>query len=289
MRAVIAVLALAACGSKKDSDDKSAPPPTLSKVDKLSVSVGGKAIAMGRAFVKRVSPDHWRLLVSDREGSCDELLSGVTTSQGGATTFMATVRTLLAPDGTQATKVTELWFAGKPVEVGDGVAAQVAADVAKGKKVDVTLGKLVHPPLAIDGSFVAEGCGDQQVLAGVPTTQHVSAATLVIAGKPVELHGAALHGSEIVLSTGPKDCSSTLPFAQVVLEFKDGAWELAGTWIPPGTPQDAAMKNVKLAVGATGTSADGPTAAVKLAGTGTIGGYSLGFSGTIEALDCPDR
>jgi len=278
MRALIVLLA--AC---KSSSPPPAPKPELAK---LNVTVGGKPIAMGRAFVKRVSPDHWRLLVSDREGSCEELLSGVTTSQAGATTFVATLRTLLAPDGAKATKLTELWFAGKPAELGDGVAATLHGEATKGGKVDIELGKVVHPPIALDGVLTAEGCGDQPMEAGVPKAAHVSAATILVAGMPLELHGAALHGSEVVLTTGPKDCSPTLPFAQVVVEFTNGAWELQGTWIPAGTPQDADMAHVQLEVGATGTSPDGPTAAVKLGGAGKIGGYALSFTGTIEALDC---
>lgn len=124
----VAVLLGAACGKgdkqadpKAGADTKAAtasettgsgsgtPTPSLGK---LTVTSDGKPVEMARAFVKRVSPDQWRILVGDTEGSCEELLSGVTNRKPGGTSFVASIVKRLKPDGSESVVVTDFWSAG---------------------------------------------------------------------------------------------------------------------------------------------------------------------------------
>ncbi|MCW5803596.1 MAG: hypothetical protein KIT31_14530 [Deltaproteobacteria bacterium] len=277
-------------GSASGSGSADAPKKTL------SVKLDGAPLSLERAYIKRVSPDHWRILVGDKEGSCGELLAGVTNRQQGATSFVATIRRRLGADGKFTTSVTDFWSAGHPTEA-RFAGASVTGDTARGKKVDVELAPIVDvdgkKKLEIAGAFVAEGCGDHPDSGfGVPKAKHPSTAKLAIAGHELALRGAILNGSDVVLSTGPKDCSRATAFAQVVLSHAYGRWELSGTWIAePVQVADRSdkntMKELTLKAGAAGTSADGPTAKLALGGRGTIGGYAIELSGEIEAIDCP--
>ncbi len=304
----VVLFVVCACGSKDSkSEDKDkdkavegststeAPPRPAAGFEQLSVTVNGKPVPMLRGFIKRVSPDQWRIQVGDLEGSCDELLSGVTLSQKGATSFVATVAKRLAPDGTEATVITDFWSAGHPTKAALGGTAKLTGSADKNTKVELELPKITDvdqgKTMIVSGPFTALGCGDQPAAKGgepgAPKAPHVSAAFVTIAGKRLDLKSAIVHDSDVVLSTGPKDCSSITPFAPVVLTASDGKWELSGTWIKDTQSATDTMKDVKFKLGKAGTSPDGPTASLALDGSGTIGGYAVKFEGTIEALDCP--
>ncbi len=302
MRTPVAILLLvAACGGK--GDDKTEPKtvdkgaasaePDVVKptagFEKLTVTRDGRPVAMTRAFIKRVSPDQWRLMVSDKEGSCEELISGVTNSIPGATHLVTTLRRRLAPDGAQQIYLTDLWTAGHPTKATFST-ARITAPTDKGTNVEVELAKITDDDggkiLVAEGTFIAHGCGDQPPDgAGVPKDSHVSAASITVAGKKLELASATITGDDLVLSTGPKDCSGTWPWAQVTLQRRLGTWTLQGTWFDKDYAD--AAKDLKVTFGAQGGGKDGPTMAVTIGGTATIGGYPVLLDGTIEAIDCP--
>lgn len=309
MRTAALLLLLASCGGK--GDDK-AEPKTVDKgsaasnptdvvkptagFEKLKVTRDGKPVAMTRAFIKRVSPDQWRLMVSDKEGSCEELISGVTNSIPGATHFVTTLRRRLAADGSQQIFLTDLWTAGHPTKATFST-ARITTPTDKGTNVEVELAKVTDDDagklLVAEGTFIAHGCGDQPPDgAGVPKDSHVSAASITVAGKKLELASATVTGEDLVLSTGQKDCSGVWPWAQVTLQRAYGNWTLSGTWFDKdrtasggGTPDP--VKDLKVTLGAQGSGKDGPTMAITIAGSATIEGYPIQLDGTIEAIDCP--
>ena len=310
MKILAAVLVLAAaCGKGGDKSEPkttettgSAEPTAVENpagFQKLKVTVNGKPVAMTRAFIKRVSPDQWRVLVSDKEGSCEELLSGVTNSVKGSTGFVSTLRRHLKPDGTDEIAVTDFWTAGHPTEAKLGT-AMVAGPTDKDAKVEVTIAKIVDDDsgkiLEAEGTFTAIGCGDQPADdAGVPKDSHVSAATITVAGKKLDVKNAIISGDDLTLSTGPKDCSPTTPWSQVVIHHYAGRWCLRGTWfVDESCSQERALpedtvKDLKVTLGAQGSGKDGPTIAVSVSGSGKIGAYPITLDGTVEAIDCQNK
>src|SRR4051812_39482379 len=128
---LLVALALVGCGK---GGDKAAPPvgsgsgsgsaavADVKPFEHLTVTSGGKPVAMQRAFIKRVSPDQWRLLVGTKEGSCEELLSGITTQKEGGTSFVVGLRRRIAADGSDTIAVTDLYADGQPAEVKQGTA-----------------------------------------------------------------------------------------------------------------------------------------------------------------------
>jgi hypothetical protein len=308
LRIASVVVALCACGGKSDDKPKADPKGSGSGstvavepgkpaagLDKLVVTVNGKAVAMQRAFVKRVSADQYRLQVGDLEGSCDELLSGVTNAKPGATSFVATLAKHLAPDGVESMVITDFWSAGHPTKAALGGLAKLTGTPTKTATVEIELPKITDvdsgKTIIVSGPLTATGCGDQpDTGVGVPKGQHVSAAYVTIAGRKLELRGAILRGSDVLLSASPKDCSAVTPFAPVVIQHENGKWEISGTWIgEQKTASTDTMKGAKFAVGAAAKTGDGPTVALALSGAGSIAGYPLKFEGTIEALDCPTK
>jgi hypothetical protein len=290
------LLAVAACGGEKKSDagpaslPGSAPSGSGSAIrPTLSVKLDGAPLAMERAFIKRQSPDQWRLLVGDKEGSCDELITGVTNRQQGATSFVATISRQLGKDGKLETVVSTFWSAGHPTDAKLGAAKVAVPATPSGKKITVELAPIVDLDgkrrLEISGALVADGCGDHADV-GVPKVVHASTATITVAGHKLPLRGAILDGPSLTLYTTPKDCSTSKPFAQVMLTHAGGAWELSGTWL--AEPATVADKDAKLAhdKGATGTSPDGPTAQLALTGTAVFGDHKVELAGAIEAIDC---
>ncbi len=302
MKTLAIIVLVAACGkaeqaSESKTVDKGPNTPTdvikpTAGFEKLKVTREGKPIAMTRAFIKRVSPDQWRLFVGDAEGSCEELLSGVTNSQKGATHFVTTLRRQLAPDGTPTIKLTDLWTSGHPTKATYST-ARITEPTDKGAKVEIELQKITDDDegkiMTAEGSLIALGCGDQPPDgAGVPKDTHVSAATITVAGKKLDLKSAVLEGDDLTLSTGPKDCSPMTPWSQVVVQRHTGTWTLSGTWFAnPVQSTSEAIKDLKVTTGAQGSGKDGATMAITLAGAGKIGDYPVSLEGTIEAIDCP--
>jgi hypothetical protein len=298
VRTWLAVILVVGCGKGDNNTadtktvDKSATPEPAKPAagfDKLTVTVNGVATPMQRGFIKRVSLDQWRIQVSDKEGSCDELISGVINSQQGATSFVATLAKQLAPDGTESTVVTDLWAAGRATKAKLGI-AKVTGSADRDSKVEIELAKIADTDgakkLEIAGTLTATGCGDAEPTgAGIPKVEHVSAARVKIAGKQLDLKGAVKHGDELTLSTGAKDCSDVQPWAQAVLLRRGGTWELSGTLF--AQTSTSAATDLKATPGATGKSKDGPTVALTLAGAGKVGDYPVALDGTIEAIECP--
>lgn len=301
----LALTAFAACGRDKrepNADptpvEPTPPPPTAGSgsaaVDpppviepaKLHVSRGGKPVAMTRAFIKRVSPDQWRVMMSDKEGSCEELLSGITNQQAGATTVVATLVKHLGTDGGETIAVTDVWTTGRttPAKL-EGASAKLSVPADKGAQVEVELATIVEGDLAVDGTFTALGCGDQPAMnAGIPKDKHVSTATITIANQKLAVETALARGDDLVLSTGPLDCSGVEPFARVIVKRRLGRWYLGGTWLPAEVSSD--VKELTATLGAQGGSKDGPIIALAVGGSATIGGYPVALDGSVEAIDC---
>src|SRR4051812_43830091 len=239
---------------------------------------------MGKAFIKRVSPDQWRLLVSDKEGSCEELLSGVTNAQPGSTTFVTTLRRHIKPDGTDEIGITDFWTAGHPTTAKLST-AKISGPTDKGAKVLIELTRTTDEAMTAEGTLEALGCGDQPADdAGVPKDSHVSAATIEIAGTKLDIKSATVSGDDLVLSSGPKDCSTVTPWSQVLLRRTAGTWSLSGTWFVDESKGPA--PSLKATLGAQGSGKDGPTIAVTVTGSDKIGAYPIKLDGTIEAIDC---
>jgi hypothetical protein len=300
--AVVLVLA-AACGKSGDKSEPKGEPTgssgsTSAPADpkgfvKLAVTVNGKPVAMTRAFIKRVSADQWRVLVSDQEGSCAELLSGVTNSVKGSTGFVSTLQRHLKPDGTNEIAVTDFWTAGHPTSAKLGT-AEVAGPTDKDAKVEVTISKIRDDDngkiLEAEGTFTAVGCGDQPADdAGVPKDSHVSAATITVAGKKLDVKSAIIEGTDLTLSSGPKDCSPTTPWSQVIISHHLGRWCVRGTWFVDQSCSDTAKDALKMTLGAQGSGKDGPTIAVTVTGSATLGAYPVILDGTVEAIDCQTK
>jgi hypothetical protein len=307
IRPAVLILALAACGrDKRGSEAQPEPKPVgpgaaagsavvpgepepeigIPAPAKLHVAKAGKAIAMTKAFIKRVSPDHWRVMVSDQEGSCKELLSGVTNQQPGATTIVATLRKHVRPDGAEDIAVTDVWATGRaaPSKL-EGASAKLSVPADKGAQVEVELATIVDGDLAVDGTFTALGCGDQPAMdAGIPKDKHVSTATVTVANHELEIKSAIAKGDDLVLSTGPLDCSGVEPFAPIIVKRILGRWFIGGTWLAQDVSSD--VKELTATLGAQGGSKDGPTIAVTVGGSATIGGYAIALDGTVEAIDC---
>jgi hypothetical protein len=230
------------------------------------------------------------VIVSDKEGSCEELLSGVTNSVKGSTGFVSTLRRHLKPDGGDEIAVTDFWTAGHPTAAKLGT-AMVAGPTDKDAKVEVTIAKIRDDDsgriLEAEGTFTAIGCGDQPADdAGVPKDQHVSAASITVAGKKLDVKNAIISGDDLTLSTGPKDCSPVTPWSQVVVQRSAGKWCLRGTWF---VDESCSAEDFKVTLGAQGSGKDGPTIGVTITGSGKIGAYPVTLDGTVEAIDCQNK
>jgi len=279
MRAWLAIVCVA-CNSSPPAP-ASAPPPETKPVvglDQLKVTIDGKLVQMAKAYYKDLPAGRWQLFVTNAESSCKELLVNLFTKRDAKEeTLLLNIGHRLAPDGTLATVVTDVFIKGSG-EVAPGSSASVTGDkvtlayraTGEGRAYDVK------------GSLVAEHCGEP---AKPPPA---AGATVTIAGKPLPLAGAIQKGDDLVLSTGPKDCTPSTPWAEVILERTGGAWHLSGEWLGQ-TVQNSSMIDRKtgqpetkdLAVSASATHE------LTLAGSGSIGGYPVALAGKISALACP--
>ena len=317
--AITLALALAACGGKKDRtrEEGAAPgkggapaaggstagsgaPAPEAGLAALSVRFAGKPIEMQRAFVKRMDPDRYQVYITNGGGSCRELLDNVF-GTGDRIDVLASVSPRLNADGKTYLQLTDVYEGAPTMVIAPGARAAINGAAAAGEPVEVVLdfvAKADQPDgkgLAIEvhGSFTAEGCGARdRDPSGVPRVAHPTAATVTIAGQRLELKGAIAKGEgrerDLLLSTGPKDCSPSTPWAAVILERVRGRWRASGTWLEQEAraAQPADERGLAGVLGAAGTSEDGPTVAVTLSGAGKLGGYAIALDGTIEAIAC---
>ncbi|HWU87699.1 MAG TPA: hypothetical protein VN253_10515 [Kofleriaceae bacterium] len=324
MRIAIAVaLALAACkGGKKDeakgqpgagsgsetgpgagpvsatssAQAAAAPDPMAA----LSVRFAGKPIPMQRAFVKRMDPDRYQVYITNGGGSCQELLDNMF-GAGDRIAVLASVTPRLNADGKTSFQITDVYEGAPTMVIEPGARAAFNGAAAKGEAVEVVLDFVARAKeseakqllVEVHGSFTAEGCGTRnRDPAGVPRAAHPTAATVTIANRRLELKGAIVKRAgrepDLLLSTGSKDCSSTTPWASVILERTGGRWRASGTWLEheASAAQRPDEQGFKAVLGAAGTSDDGPTVQLALSGAGKLGGYAIALDGTIEALDC---
>lgn len=308
---------LAACG-KKGSDDQARPAagsaagsaragrgsaagsaaPADDGLGKLAVKFSGKPVAIQRALVKRMEPDRYQLYLSSSGGSCAELLDNMFDAKDRID-VLASVSPRLNADGKQYLQITDVFEGAPTMVIAPGAKVSIAGGAAPGERVRVELDFVAAAQEAsanglsieVHGAFVAEGCGARPAdTAGVPRAEHPTTAALTIARQRLELKGAIVRGGgkapDLVLSTGPKDCSGTTPWAAVILERSGGGWRASGTWLEQeARPGDKPLA-LAVALGAAGRSEDGPTVEVALSGAGELGGFPVALEGKIEALVC---
>jgi hypothetical protein len=319
--AVCAGAALGACG-KKGSDDKSRPAgsaagsapagagtgsapagSTAARPDdglgKLAVRVAGKPVAVHRALVKRMEPDRYQIYLSSNGGSCTELLDNLFESKDRID-VLASVSPRLNADGKQYLQITDVFEGSPTMVIAPGARVSITGGAAVGEQVSVSLDFVATAQggaggaLAVEvhGAFSAEGCGARPPdTSGVPRAPHPTTAALTIARQRLELKGATVRGTgknaNVLLSTGPKDCSPSTPWAAVILERSAGSWRASGTWLEHEATAGEKPPTLAAAPGATGRSEDGPTIQLALSGAGDLGGFPVALEGTIEALVCP--
>jgi len=316
-------LVATACSSKKKEE---APPTTTttppSAAPKLAVTIAGKPVTMAQAFIKALPYEGaYSVYLTSGKGSCKELLDSLYNRGKDDQYVLFTVGQRLAASGTLTNEVTDVLRMGKDVKIAPGSKVSVPAKPAAGSKLDLPIDVDAEVEgegkLALHGVITAEGCGDQQPQADLaPKVALPSTATVTIGGKQVALAGARRNArtGDLELSTGPLVCGPATALANLVLEFSGrlpavdnaaykesgplaGVWKARGQWFGPKTLQNASMIDAKegqaetksLTVKSSGCHAcdDAPTVTLELAGTGTIEGYSIALSGTIDSLLCP--
>jgi uncharacterized Zn-binding protein involved in type VI secretion len=259
-----ALLFLVACGKTGDK------PAAL---DKLTVTVDGKPVAINGAFIKRTSPDAYTVNLG---GSCE-----IEKNLG------FNIMKRVAPMGHETFAITDLW--SREFDAKIPLPAKVKLD-NNTVEIDVHGDKL-----SLVGSFAATACPDVVPTGmGVPKAAHPSKATILVAGKKVPVRGATVQvraGVEatdlpnIVLSSSPRDCSGVELPAPLILERTDGKWTLRGTWFEtpiagddPGTLTFSANSTTK--------TPDGNGLVLQLSGKAKIGEYSVELFDTVEAVEC---
>ena len=282
MRLIATVLVLAGC-SKSDSPQ---PPQNV------RISIGGAPqLAVDRAFIKRVSPDVYSVLVGAGKGSCASLLGGTNEGTGQALGF--TIAKRVSVTGAETHVLTDVYSRDFDAAGIPPTPVRFTGTANKGATATIELPELAGKQLAIAGSVTAVGCGDAPIAgAGVPKAQHPSKGTIVVAGKPLKIvnmtvrvrpGAAATDAPNIVISTGPRDCSGIELPAPVILERADQKWTLRGTWFDK--PLEGSG-DLAFSANSTGKSADGPTLMLQLSGSGTFGGYSVELMGRAQAIEC---
>lgn len=324
MRALFTTALLCACATKDAPNDKAAPSgaksvtarpasagPTASvsasaaapSFDKLTVTVDGAPVKIQQALIKRIPlAGRYQLLINDSVTQCDQLLDNLFDGKSvGENHLLLDIGQHLFADGTLAPVVTYSYGPGS-MEQQKGTKVKITGKADKGEKVEVTLDMVEladKKKREVHGSFIAEGCGERAETdrSGMPKAKHPSAASITIAGKKLPIVGAIRTGRDpkardLVLSSGPKDCSSTTPWAEIVLDQRGGIWHVTGQWLERElsnsmTP-DENTKDMKVTAGAKGTSDDGPTVELKLEGKGKIDDFPIAIEGTVEAIECPE-
>lgn len=250
----------------------------------LKATFAGTPVTFTEAYIKRTGPRGHSMFLTDNHSSCQELMDSLYSGHDGEHTLLVEMGKRLAPDGTLTGLVTQYHVHGphdpKPgskAVVGDN--GEVALDVSAG---DIEVHGTVKPQMCGDD------VGDKS---GIPKAQHPSSAKLTVAGHDLPLVGAIVRGDYLMLSSGPKDCSSTTQWAEAIVERDGGTWKLHGEWLAQEAGNyespDPKTAGIKIQRGAKGKSEDGPTVQLDLSGSGKIGDYPVALAGTIEALDCP--
>ncbi|MDQ3365127.1 MAG: hypothetical protein M3680_06840 [Myxococcota bacterium] len=297
-----AVVALGGCGKRADdapaAKATAAPTAPGGAYAGLTVTVAGKRIPIDRAFITRTSPDAYVLQLGHLQGSCDELMGGAAATSPGGTTFSLSLARQVQPTGHAKLVVTDFWSRSLPTKPTLGGTAALSAEPTPGVFVTVELPQIVDlaaprtdATVEVTGAVAALGCGDTVVTGlGVPKTTHKSNATITVAGKQLPIRGVILNPPDIVISTGPKDCSAVTVAAPVVLERVRGQWGLRGTWFAQPVQNtalpDEATRELQFGAKGVGTSLDGPVIELELSGAGKVGDYAVKLEGIADAIEC---
>jgi hypothetical protein len=275
MRIAIAMV-LVACGK---GGDKAEPPPAEIGLTKLAVTANGKPIAMAKAFVVRRTDGMYRVMLSEKDGSCSELLAG-------AKKPTVTIASQIDEHGNDKYLVRYVQSAGEPVRAKPSAAFVGTAAAAKGKPTPIQLDIAATDSelgIAMKGQFDAEGCGDLPLDGPPLKVAHPSTGAMAISTKRFAIAGATVHGDTIAISDVPIGCDSPPP-SGVILTGTAGTWTLDGSRFPGQAVGDA--PTLSIIPGASGTSDDGPTMQLALSGSAHLGDYLIALQGNVEALDC---
>lgn len=261
-------------------------PPEPAKptgVTTMKATFAGKPVTFTEAYIKRTGARGHQMFLTDQPSSCNELMDNLFNRHDGEHTLLVDLGKRLAADGTLTGVVTS-YHAHGPHDPKPGSKATV------GDNGEVAL-DVVGDDVEAHGTVKPKMCGDDVGdKSGIPKAQHPSSAKLTVAGHDLPLVGAIMRGNDVMLSSGPKDCSTTTQWAEAYVERNDNGWTLKGEWLAQEQGShispDPQMAGVKIKRGAKGKSDDGPTVQLDLSGSGKIGDYPVALSGTIEALDC---
>ena len=286
MRA-IAIVLLLACGKKTEVAQ-----PTF---DNFHITVDGKRLSIDRAFIKEVSPGVWTVLVGAGKGSCESLIAG--TNEGTGQAFSFTVQKRVGPVGHESHILTDLWSRDFDAKVPTGEKVAILDEkVGKDRRTNIILPPMTGERFTIvKGQLTAIGCATPPPSgAGVPKVEHRSRGVILMAGNKLAIQNvtvqvrkgaAAADLPNIVISTGPRDCSGVNLPAPVIIERIDGKWFLYGTWFD-GKLEGTEPIELTFSANMAGKSEDGPTVNLQLSGKGKFGDYTVELFGTVEAIEC---
>jgi len=279
---------LVACGK---SGKKAVPQGSF---DTLKVTMAGQPIAIDRAFIKRVSPDVYTVVLGAGKGSCEDLLAGADKSKPGTQAFSFT----FAKRVDEAFHVTDVWSRDFSVKVSAPGTVMFDGNADKDTKATIKNVVFNEGGFSATGSFTAVGCGEPVVTGlGTPKMPKKMKAVMVIGGRVLDVRGVTVQARagaadatdlpNIRISSSPLDCSGvTLP-AQAILERSDGKWSLSGTWFDaPRIDTEDKAKPLTFSANNVGNSTDGPTLMLQVSGLGSIGGIQVELNGTAEAIEC---
>ncbi len=269
MRIALALL-LCACGKSDTKPAEKAP-------TQIVVTSSGTQVTMSKALVTRRADGRFAVLVTDdKTATCDKPSNGTT----------IVISSLLDAHGKDTYKATAIAMKGveKPLKASAAFVGDAAA--AKGKVTPIQLDVAEHDSelaITIAAHFDAEGCGDAPAGEPVTKTAHPSTAVMWVATRKFPVLGATLHGDVLRLADAPLGCASTAPLG-VTLSDTATTWTLDGARFAGESVGDA--PELKVTPGANGTSDDGPTLQLALAGAAHLGDYNVVLEGNVEALDC---
>jgi hypothetical protein len=293
MRAVVIVIACAfACGKgtePKPGDKPTTSPPAPATFDALKVNLDGKPVAIAHAYAKKIGiGERYQVLLTSKDSSCGELVDNLFNKREGAQTLLFDTGERIAPDGTLSGVVAQ-FYDPHGITIDPGSKASVKGSVFS---IDLDVKNGSASFASVHGTFKAEDCGVhlREDNSGVLKAKHASSATIDFAGKKLPVVSAVACKDNVLLSSGPKNCGGEWPSAQVMIWRSRGYWSAHGEWLDKEVGNhehpDPKTKDLQIACGANGTSADGPTVQLTLSGNGTIDNYPVAIAGRVEALDC---